>query len=96
MRYTTVRVEQNDGVATIFLDRPSKLNALDTTLREELCDAVTRLGASQRTKALIFSGSDPRAFSAGADVRDFAARTAKVAPGSTTWWRDAKSQRLRR
>ena len=75
MTYTTVRVEQNDGVATILLDRPAKLNAPDATLLEELYDAVTRLGANQGTKALIFSGSDPRAFSAGADVRDFATRT---------------------
>ena len=76
MSYETIRVEGDGGVATIFLDRPSKLNALNATLCSEIIDAVALLSRADEVKVLIFAGSGERAFSAGADVREFASRTA--------------------
>ena len=76
MSYETIRVEGDGGVATIFLDRPSKLNALNATLCREVIDAVDLLSRADEVKVLIFAGSGERAFSAGADLREFASRTA--------------------
>ena len=76
MSYETIQVERNEGVATISLDRPSKLNALNTTLCREIIDAVDLLSRADEIKVLIFAGSGERAFSAGADLREFAGRTA--------------------
>jgi 2-(1,2-epoxy-1,2-dihydrophenyl)acetyl-CoA isomerase len=67
-----------DGVATITMNRPEKLNALDIGLTESLRDAVARAAADDSVRAVVLTGSG-RAFSAGGDLavlRQFGEREA--------------------
>jgi enoyl-CoA hydratase/carnithine racemase len=68
-----VRVEQDGGVALLTLDRPEALNALSEALREQLLEAVTRLGADPSVRAVVLTGAG-RAFCAGGDLKAMQAR----------------------
>jgi enoyl-CoA hydratase/carnithine racemase len=56
-----------DGIATITLHRPEKLNAFTVTMMKELIDAFDRTDADDAVRAVIVTGAG-RAFCAGADV----------------------------
>jgi len=64
-----------DGVALVALDRPKVLNALDFTLVAELADALEALDRGPACRAVVITGAGDRAFAAGADIRELAART---------------------
>lgn len=59
------------GVATVTLNRPSALNALNQAMIAELDHALDALGADETLRAVIITGAGERAFAAGADVREF-------------------------
>src|SRR5205814_5566436 len=63
----TVRFDLEDGIATITLNRPDKLNALSNELSRELVDVLTRVAADDEVRGVIVTGAG-RAFSAGGDV----------------------------
>ncbi len=67
----TILVRREDGVATITLNRPDVLNAMNNPMRRELVEAFTRLREDQEVKAILITGAGERAFSAGADIREF-------------------------
>ncbi|MGX7729146.1 crotonase/enoyl-CoA hydratase family protein [Rhodococcus sp. 2H158] len=56
-----------DGIATITLDRPDRLNAFTTTMERELIAAYDRCGADDSVRAVVLTGAG-RAFCAGADL----------------------------
>ena len=64
-----------DGVAEVTINRPEKLNALNEAVRRELTDTFDGLAEREDVKVAILSGSGDKAFVAGADVGEFAART---------------------
>jgi enoyl-CoA hydratase len=69
-----VKVEHDGrGVATIILDRPEKLNALDSETLIVLAEHVTALVKEPGTRVLVLRGAGERAFVGGADVREMAA-----------------------
>lgn len=65
--YETLRHELNDGVATITLNRPDVLNALNSTMRRELLAAVKAAARDEATRAVVITGAG-RAFCSGADL----------------------------
>ena len=67
MTYEQIRYEVRDGVATITLDRPAKLNAFTARMMRELIDAFDRADADDVVRAVIVTGAG-RAFCAGADL----------------------------
>lgn len=67
-----VKVETNDGVCRIQLDRPDKKNALDRAMYAALAEALRRADADETVGCILFAGV-PGAFSAGNDIADFAA-----------------------
>jgi enoyl-CoA hydratase/carnithine racemase len=67
MAFGEIRYEVAEGVATVTLHRPEKLNAVTSTMLEELCDALDRADADDVVRAVIVTGSG-RAFCAGADL----------------------------
>jgi 2-(1,2-epoxy-1,2-dihydrophenyl)acetyl-CoA isomerase len=75
MAYECLLYEVKDGVATLTLNRPERLNALGGTLRDDLLDAVTRAAGDAAVRAMIVTGAG-RGFCAGGDVKDMAARRA--------------------
>ena len=76
MTYNTLLVESAQGVATVTLDRPQVLNAMNEELSSELAAAVSELDESDEVRAIVFTGSGDRAFSAGADIHEMAERVA--------------------
>lgn len=67
-RYTTLLVEAADGIATITVNRPDKLNALNATVISELGQAFGKLREDLSVRAVILTGAGDRAFIAGADI----------------------------
>ena len=66
-----VRVEVEDGVATIRLDRP-KMNALNAQMQRELIDAAREVTQNETVAAVVLYGGE-RVFAAGADIKEMAA-----------------------
>ena len=63
-----VRVEREDGVAVMTIDRQEKLNALDRQVVEEIGQSLLELEAEE-PRAIVVTGAGERAFIAGADIR---------------------------
>ncbi|HET9490724.1 MAG TPA: enoyl-CoA hydratase-related protein [Methylomirabilota bacterium] len=68
MTYKCLLYEVKDGVATLTLNRPDRLNALGDTLREDLLDAVTRTAANPDVRVMVLTGAG-KGFCAGGDVK---------------------------
>jgi enoyl-CoA hydratase/carnithine racemase len=64
----TVKLELDDVIATITIDRPEKLNALDYATIDELRLVLDRLHLDDGVRAVVLTGAGDRAFSAGADI----------------------------
>jgi len=67
MEYEQILYTVEDGLLTLTLDRPDKLNAFTPRMMRELLDAFERADADDAVRAVIVTGSG-RAFCAGADV----------------------------
>jgi enoyl-CoA hydratase len=61
-------VEQENGIATVTINRPKSLNALNKETLEELLACFTELSLDEKIKAIILTGSGEKAFVAGADI----------------------------
>src|SRR5919109_1025392 len=73
MAYENILVEREGTVATITVNRPKSLNALNSATLRELTQAVRE--AVDSCRALILTGSGDRAFVAGADIAEMAPMT---------------------
>ena len=80
MAYEQILATEKDGILTITLNRPEKLNAFTGIMQNELIDAFTRVNREDSVRAVVVTGAG-RAFCAGADLSagaatfDFNART---------------------
>jgi len=72
MTYQTLLVDVKDGVATVTVNRPDKLNALNDQVVADLRAAVAALKADLAVKGVILTGAGPKAFVAGADIGNLA------------------------
>jgi enoyl-CoA hydratase/carnithine racemase len=68
MDYETIRTEVEDGVLTLTLDRPDRLNAFTPTMKDELIAAFDQADADDDVRAVIVTG-EGRGFCAGADLQ---------------------------
>lgn len=66
--YTQIKLDIADGIATITLHRPEKMNAYTGTMMHEMIDAFDRTDADDSVRAVIVTGAGDRAFCAGADL----------------------------
>lgn len=74
MSYQTVTLAVNSGIATLTVNRPDKLNALNSATMAELGQAIAEVNARDDIAGLIVTGAG-RAFVAGADISELAAET---------------------
>ena len=68
MKLTLLKFEAKDGIATITLNRPEALNALNAELVEELRQALEIIAEDSNIRILILTGSE-KAFAAGGDIK---------------------------
>lgn len=66
--YSEILYDVADGIATITLHRPDKMNAFTGTMMNELIGAFDRTDADDDVRAVIITGAGDRAFCAGADL----------------------------
>lgn len=66
--YQNIRVDVEDGVAVLTVDRPKVLNALDERTTNEIAAAAEALDADDDVRAVIVTGAGDKAFVAGADI----------------------------
>jgi enoyl-CoA hydratase/carnithine racemase len=81
MDFETIRYEVADGVLTITLNRPDRLNAWTPTMQAELIEALDRADADDAVRAIVFTGAG-RGYCAGADLEG---------GGSTFDWRERET-----
>jgi enoyl-CoA hydratase len=70
--YTTILYEKANNIAKVTLNRPDKLNALNSTVYNELYDVFEAIENDDEVKVVILTGSGDRAFAAGSDVAEMA------------------------
>ena len=75
MNRKTVLLAVNDGIAEVTINRPEKLNALNEAVRGELTRVFDDLAERDDVHVVVLHGAGDKAFVAGADVGEFAART---------------------
>ena len=73
--YANIMYEKKERVATITLNRPKALNALNAALLAELHDALEDAENDENIGAIVITGAGDRAFSAGADIPEIQALT---------------------
>jgi enoyl-CoA hydratase len=71
--------EAEDGIVTLTVNRPEKLNALNAATMAELENAFERAASTASVRGLIVTGEGEKAFVAGADIREFEKMTAMEA-----------------
>jgi len=67
-QFKTILCEHEDAVATVVLDRPEALNAIDAVMFNELEAVFAVLEAAPAIRVILLTGSGDRAFAAGADI----------------------------
>lgn len=72
MNFENILVSKDGGIATVTINRPEKLNALNKATIKELNRAFAELESEHEIKAVILTGSGEKAFVAGADISEFA------------------------
>jgi len=87
MSYETIILERKDGVATLTLNRPEKLNAINRKMIEELKSAVVEIARDRDVRALVITGTG-RGFCSGADIGDMVQGAAPIENRYWTQMRD--------
>jgi 2-(1,2-epoxy-1,2-dihydrophenyl)acetyl-CoA isomerase len=80
MSYELIKIEISDEIATLTLNRPQKLNALNPQILRDMANALKELNEDDGVKALILTGAG-RGFCTGADLSEEVKATDKNQPG---------------
>jgi enoyl-CoA hydratase/carnithine racemase len=73
-----VRVERDGDIATVILNRPEKLNALNKPMWTQLGEIMRALNKDDDLRCIVLRGAGEKAFSPGADIGEFAAARANA------------------
>jgi 2-oxoglutaroyl-CoA hydrolase len=79
-----LRVARQGAVATIWIDRPSKMNTMTVSMRNEFPGIFASLEADDTIRVIVIRGAGGKAFSAGGDVAEFLT----LAPADLELWGD--------
>jgi len=72
MNYENLLISIEEKIATVIINRPEKLNALNKATISDLSKAIKLLGKNDDVRVIIITGSGEKAFVAGADISEFA------------------------
>lgn len=72
MAYENILLETSGNIATITLNRPKVLNALNQALLKELSAAIEEIAVNDAIRVVLLTGSGEKAFAAGADIQELA------------------------
>ena len=72
MTAENIILEHEKGIATIYINRPEKLNALNKATIQELHETLKTVDENPEVRVIIITGSGEKAFVAGADIAEFA------------------------
>jgi enoyl-CoA hydratase len=78
--YQTLLVETENGICTITINRPDKLNALNKQVFNDLDAVIDKVYNNSEIKSAIITGSGNKAFVAGADISEFLELKSEEAP----------------
>ena len=81
MELENVLVEKRGRIAVVTVNRPDKLNALNIATRNEILAAFDRLAGDDEVRVVVITGAGEKAFIAGADISEFAGKTAVAQRG---------------
>ena len=65
---TNITIQTNDGICTVKINRPQKLNAMNIDVAKEIISTFKQLEKDDNVKVIILTGEGDKAFSAGADI----------------------------
>ncbi|MEE9363988.1 MAG: enoyl-CoA hydratase-related protein [Cellulophaga sp.] len=77
MNYENIVAKIEGAIATVIINRPKKLNALNKDTINELHEAIKKLDSNKKVKVIILTGSGDKAFVAGADISEFSSFSEK-------------------
>ena len=69
-RFETLLLDVDENIATLTINRPKKLNALNKQVLDELDAVLDNLSQNEEVKGVIITGSGDKAFVAGADISE--------------------------
>ena len=72
MNYENILIATENNIATVTINRPTKLNALNVATISDLNKAFKTLAKNNEIRVIILTGSGEKAFVAGADISEFA------------------------
>ena len=75
MAYENLLIERDGGVLVVTINRPEKLNALNTQTVTELGQAMDEAAADAAVRAIVLTGAGEKSFVAGADINELAVQT---------------------
>ncbi|HWP28583.1 MAG TPA: enoyl-CoA hydratase-related protein, partial [Chloroflexota bacterium] len=68
--YQTVKIEREDGITWVILNRPEKRNAMNPTMHFEMVDVLSELETDPQTRVLVLTGAG-ESWCAGQDLKEF-------------------------
>ena len=68
--YQTIKVEKENGITWVILNRPEKRNAMSVQLHYDMLDAISELETDDETKVMVLTGAG-NSWCAGQDLRDY-------------------------
>lgn len=71
MPYETLLTSLDNGIFTITINRPDKLNALNKTVMQEIDQVMDEVYSNAAIQSVILTGAGPKSFVAGADISEF-------------------------
>lgn len=77
VRFQKVETKVEDKIGYIYLNSPSDFNALSQTMRSAISEAVRSYEASNDVKVILMLSKVPKAFCAGANIKEFQGKTSK-------------------
>ena len=72
MALENIILEHEKGIATVYINRPEKLNALNKATIKELHETLKMIDENPEVRVIIITGTGEKAFVAGADIAEFA------------------------